>query len=55
MQQLVTANDIVIYEKICAKIQKLDERIRFVGIVTDKGRLIAVGAKKCVKLRSPIP
>ena len=50
MQELVTANDIVIYEKICAKIQKLDKRIRFVGIVTDKGRLIAGGAKKCVKL-----
>jgi len=39
LQQLVTANDIVIYEKICAKIQKLDKRIRFVG-----------GAKKGVKL-----
>ncbi len=50
MQQLVTANDIVIYEKICAKIQKLDKSIRFVGIVTDMGKMIAGGAKKGIKL-----
>jgi len=31
------------YENICALVQKIDSKIRFVGVINSKGRLVAGG------------
>jgi len=31
------------YENICASIQKIDDKIRFAGVINSKGRLVAGG------------
>ena len=36
-------------ESICRKVLEVDPRFRFVGIINDKGKLIAGGPKKDVK------
>ncbi|MFQ6025642.1 MAG: DUF6659 family protein [Nitrosopumilaceae archaeon] len=36
-------------EKVCDEIRKLDSRMRFVGIINNKGRLIAGGMKEGIK------
>lgn len=33
------------YEKICKKVMELDRRIRFVGLINEKGRLIGGGMR----------
>ena len=36
-------------EKVCDEIKKLDSKIRFAGIINNKGRLIAGGMKDGIK------
>lgn len=33
------------FESVCQKIQKLSDKIRFAGVINDKGRLVAGGMK----------
>lgn len=42
-------NDIERLENICRKVLETDPNFRFVGIINDKGKLIAGGPKKDVK------
>ena len=37
------------YEKICKKVMELDPKIRFVGMINEKGRLVAGGMKEGLK------
>ncbi|MGB9002545.1 MAG: DUF6659 family protein [Nitrosotalea sp.] len=37
------------YEKICKKVMDLDPKIRFAGIINEKGRLFAGGMKEGLK------
>lgn len=37
------------YEKICKKVMDLDPKIRFAGMINEKGRLIAGGMKDGLK------
>ena len=37
------------YEQICNKVKSLDERIRFAGIINNKGKLIAGGMKSGIE------
>lgn len=46
----ITADDVQLYEKICQQIMDLDPKIRFVGVITQMGKLIAGGARPGIKL-----
>ena len=37
------------YNKLCNEITELDSKIRFAGVINDKGRLVAGGMKKGVE------
>ncbi|SRR5579875_86821 len=37
------------YEKVCRKVMDLDPKIRFVGMVNEKGRLVAGGMRQGLK------
>lgn len=37
------------YEKICKKVMELDPKIRFAGIINEKGRLFAGGMREGLK------
>ncbi len=37
------------YEELCKKIENLDSRIRFAGVINENGRLVAGGMKKGIK------
>lgn len=37
------------YEKICKKVMELDPKIRFVGLINEKGRLIGGGMRSGLK------
>ncbi|MDE1827366.1 MAG: hypothetical protein KGH83_07245, partial [Thaumarchaeota archaeon] len=37
------------YEKICKKVMELDPKIRFAGIINEKGRLFAGGMREGFK------
>ena len=40
------SNQIMNYQNICKKIQELNSKIRFVGVINERGRLIAGGMKE---------
>ncbi len=42
-------NRIFDYHKICDKVKKLDSKIRFVGVINERGRLVAGGMKEGVE------
>jgi hypothetical protein len=46
----ITADDVQLYEKICKQIMDLDPKIRFVGVITQMGKLIAGGTRQGIKL-----
>ena len=37
------------FDKVCKKVMDLDQKIRFVGMINEKGRLFAGGMKEGVK------
>jgi len=39
-------NKITEYEKVCDLVKKIDSKIRFAGIINEKGNLVAGGMKK---------
>jgi hypothetical protein len=46
----LSANDVRHYERTCQKILELDKKIRFAGIISQMGKLIAGGERNGVKL-----
>lgn len=42
-------NNIEVLENVCKKILDMDQAFRFVGIINDKGKLVAGGLKQGVK------
>lgn len=42
------ASKIYDYNKICESIKKIDSKIRFAGVINDRGRLVAGGMKEGV-------
>ena len=46
----VTANDTIFLEKLCKEIMELDPKIRFVGIISEMGRILAGGERPGIKL-----
>ncbi len=43
------SNKIYDYNKICEEVKELDSKIRFAGVINERGRLIAGGMKKGVE------
>lgn len=37
------------YDKLCKKVMDLDPKIRFVGLINEKGRLVAGGMKEGIR------
>ena len=48
--KLVTVEDVQYFEKLCKEIINLDSKIRFAGVISEMGKLIAGGQKKGIKL-----
>lgn len=46
----LSANDVQLYERTCQKILDLDKKIRFAGIISQMGKLVAGGERKGIKL-----
>ena len=40
------SNEIMNYQNICKKIQELDDRVRFSGVINERGRLVAGGMRE---------
>ncbi len=47
---VITADDIIFLEKLCKEIMELDPKIRFVGIISEMGNLLAGGQRPGIKL-----
>ena len=45
----MTVEDYTEYETLCNQIKELNDQIRFAGVISDKGRLLAGGLKKGVE------
>ena len=48
--KLVTVEDVQYFEKLCEQIKDLDSKIRFAGIISEMGKIIAGGPKEGIKL-----
>ena len=48
--RLVTVEDVQYFEKLCDQIKNLDSKIRFVGVISEMGKIIAGGPKEGTKL-----
>lgn len=46
----LSANDVQLYDRMCQKILDLDKKIRFAGIISQMGKLVAGGQREGVKL-----
>lgn len=46
----LSANDVQLYERTCKKILDLDKKIRFAGIVSQMGKLVAGGEREGINL-----
>ena len=48
--KLVTVEDVQCFEKLCDQIKNLDSKIRFAGVISEMGKIIAGGSKEGTKL-----
>ena len=46
----VTAENTIFLEKLCKEIMELDPKIRFVGIISEMGKMLAGGERPGIKL-----
>ena len=48
-KKITSADEIRDYFKLCNKIKKLDPKVRFAGVINERGRLVAGGMKEGVE------